>query len=64
MADSFPRQYARTRGFNLGTPRSFSVADDGSRVAFLRTLVWWNNASGPTSDSRRIAETLFPLGRV
>jgi dipeptidyl-peptidase 4 len=37
MTDSFPRQYARTRGFNLGLPRSFSIASDGSRVAFLRT---------------------------
>jgi dipeptidyl-peptidase 4 len=37
MAESFPRQYARTRGFNLGLPRSFAVASDGSRVAFLRT---------------------------
>ena len=37
MDDSYPRQHARTRGFNLGLPRSFSVAADGSRVAFLRT---------------------------
>lgn len=37
MTDSFPRQYARTRGFNLGLPRAFRIADDGSRVAFLRT---------------------------
>jgi dipeptidyl-peptidase-4 len=37
MADSFPRQFARTRGFNLGLPRSFAAASDGSRVAFLRT---------------------------
>ena len=37
MSGSFPRQYARTRGFNLGLPRSFQVAEDGSRVAFLRT---------------------------
>ena len=35
--DSFPRQNARTRHFMLGRPRSFSVADDGSRVAFLRS---------------------------
>lgn len=39
MTESFPRQYARTRGFNLGLPRSFSIASDGSRVAFLRTAV-------------------------
>ena len=37
MGDSFPRQKARTRGFSLGAPRSFRVADDGSRVAFLRS---------------------------
>jgi dipeptidyl-peptidase-4 len=35
--DSFPRQYARTRRFTLGRPRSFAVADDGTRVAFLRS---------------------------
>lgn len=37
MADRFPRQYARTRGFNLGLPRAFTIAADGSRVAFLRS---------------------------
>lgn len=37
MGDAFPRQYARTRGFNLGLPKSFQVAGDGSRVAFLRS---------------------------
>jgi dipeptidyl-peptidase-4 len=35
--DQFPRQAARTRNFSLGVPRSFTVAPDGSRVAFLRT---------------------------
>src|SRR5919201_491544 len=35
--DSFPRQAARTRRFTLGHPRSFAVARDGSRVAFLRS---------------------------
>ena len=34
---SFPRQFARTQRFTLGLPRSFSVAGDGSRVAFLRS---------------------------
>ncbi len=38
MTESFPRQHARTRGFTLGAPRSFSVSDDGSRVAFLRSM--------------------------
>lgn len=37
MADSFPRQKARTRDFTLGEPRSFEVAPDGSRVVFLRS---------------------------
>ena len=37
MTESFPRQQARTRRFTLGVPRSFQVAPDGSRVAFLRS---------------------------
>src|SRR6266516_4311780 len=37
MTDSFPRQFARTQGFNLGLPRAFRVAPDGSRVAFTRS---------------------------
>ena len=35
--DSLPRQLARTRHFKLGVPRSFSISEDGSRVAFLRS---------------------------
>jgi len=35
--ESFPHQYARTRRFSLGRPRTFAVAEDGSRVAFLRS---------------------------
>ena len=35
--ESFPRRFARTRRFTLGQPRTFAVADDGSRVAFLRS---------------------------
>ncbi|GGP88833.1 prolyl oligopeptidase family serine peptidase [Streptomyces roseolilacinus] len=34
---TFPRQYARTRRFTLGAPRSFTVAPDGSRIVFLRS---------------------------
>ncbi|MFF4487272.1 prolyl oligopeptidase family serine peptidase [Streptomyces sp. NPDC001544] len=34
---SFPRRHARTQRFTLGAPRSFTVAPDGSRVAFLRS---------------------------
>ena len=37
MTDTFPRQYARTRGFNLGVPRAFTVAAHGERVAFVRS---------------------------
>jgi dipeptidyl-peptidase-4 len=37
VSESYPRQAARTRNFNLGLPRAFRIASDGSRVAFLRT---------------------------
>jgi dipeptidyl-peptidase-4 len=37
VSDRYPRQHARTRGFNLGLPRAFTVSEDGTRVAFLRT---------------------------
>ena len=36
-AESFPRQYARTRRFSLGEPRTFAITADGSSVAFLRS---------------------------
>lgn len=36
-SDSFPKRHARTQRFTLGAPRSFIVAPDGSRVAFLRS---------------------------
>ncbi|MFE0821710.1 prolyl oligopeptidase family serine peptidase [Streptomyces sp. NPDC058847] len=36
-SDSFPKRHARTQRFTLGAPRSFAVAPDGSRVAFLRS---------------------------
>ena len=35
--ESYPRQRARTRGFRLGAPRAFAVADDGRQVVFLRS---------------------------
>ncbi|QFY10257.1 prolyl oligopeptidase family serine peptidase [Nonomuraea phyllanthi] len=34
---SLPLQYARTRRFTLGRPRSFTLSPDGGRVVFLRT---------------------------
>jgi dipeptidyl-peptidase-4 len=37
MADTFPRQYARTRRLTLGEPRSFVVSQDGERVVFVRS---------------------------
>lgn len=36
-SESYPRQRARTRGFRLGAPRAFAVADSGRCVAFLRS---------------------------
>ncbi|MER6595928.1 peptidase S9, partial [Micromonospora purpureochromogenes] len=33
----FPELAARTRRFSHGAPRAVSVADDGSRVVFLRS---------------------------
>ena len=35
--ETFPRQHARTRRFTCGAPRDVRVADDGSRVVFLRS---------------------------
>jgi dipeptidyl-peptidase-4 len=35
--EEFPRQHARTQRFTLGAPRGFTVAPDGSRVAFIRS---------------------------
>jgi dipeptidyl-peptidase-4 len=37
MTDTFPRQYARTRRFTLGAPRSFKISPDGDRIVFLRS---------------------------
>ena len=37
MPDSFPRQYARTQRFTLGSPRNFSIVDDSNTVLFLRS---------------------------
>ena len=37
MADSFPRQSARTQRFTLGAPRNVTVAPSGARVTFLRS---------------------------
>jgi dipeptidyl-peptidase 4 len=37
MADTFPRQQARTQRFTLGIPRAFRISPDGSRIVFLRS---------------------------
>ncbi|MGI9197652.1 MAG: prolyl oligopeptidase family serine peptidase [Candidatus Nanopelagicales bacterium] len=37
MAESYPRQRARTRAFRLGAPRAFTPSPEGTRVAFLRS---------------------------
>jgi len=43
--EEFPRQVARTRGFSLGVPRSFTVSPDGERVVYLRTKTGDNPVS-------------------
>jgi len=42
---TFPRQYARTQRFTLGTPRAFTPAPDGSRIALLRTRTGADSAT-------------------
>jgi len=37
VAGGLPRQWARTRRFTLGVPRSFTIAEDGGTVLFLRS---------------------------
>jgi dipeptidyl-peptidase-4 len=37
VADTFPRQHARTQRFTLGAPRDITVSADGERVIFLRS---------------------------
>ncbi|MFD5798609.1 alpha/beta fold hydrolase [Streptomyces diastatochromogenes] len=59
-ADSFPRRHARTQRFTLGAPRAFTVAPDGSRVAFLRSGSGTDRANSlwildPTDGGERLA---------
>jgi dipeptidyl-peptidase 4 len=65
----FPRQQARTRGYSLGQPRSFSVSADGGRVAFLRSLAGddpvnrlWLLDLGTDASERLVADPLPLLG--
>lgn len=37
MTESFPRQSAATRNFQLGAPRSFHICESGEEVLFLRS---------------------------
>lgn len=37
MTESFPRQSAATRNFQLGAPRSFHICESGDKVLFLRS---------------------------
>jgi len=37
VADTFPRQYARTQRLTLGEPRNLTVSPDGKRVVFCRS---------------------------
>ena len=37
MTESFPRQSAATRNFQLGAPRSFHICESGEQVLFLRS---------------------------
>lgn len=69
MADSFPRQYARTQRCTLGEPRDVTVSADGRRVVFLRsrggsdpvTCLWVADAE--TGEERLIADPIELLGR-
>jgi dipeptidyl-peptidase-4 len=69
-ADSFPRQHARTLRFTLGAPRSFTVAPDGSRIAFLRSAsgaaranqLWVLDLDGAGSRERLVADPAVLLG--
>ncbi|MGV9450587.1 prolyl oligopeptidase family serine peptidase [Streptomyces sp. NPDC003635] len=59
-SDSFPRRHARTQRFTLGAPRAFTVAPDGSRVAFLRSSSGTDRAGAlwvldPDSGRERVA---------
>jgi dipeptidyl-peptidase-4 len=60
---SFPRQHARTLRFTLGVPHAFSIAPDGSRIAFLRarsgtdrTTGLWVQDTADKSPERLIAD--------
>ncbi|MDT0417671.1 prolyl oligopeptidase family serine peptidase [Streptomyces sp. DSM 41982] len=54
---AFPEQFARSARFSRGRPHSFSVADDGRRVLFLRSASGtdaaprlWLHETGPAAE--------------
>ena len=62
VADTFPRQYARTQRLTLGDPRDVSVSSDGQRIVFLRSragddpvnCLWVADAN--TGEERLVAD--------
>jgi dipeptidyl-peptidase-4 len=60
--ESFPRRYARSQRFTLGTPRNVRVADDGSRILFLRSRTGYDpvnclwTADTASGDERLLAD--------
>lgn len=66
MADTFPRQHARTQRFTLGEPRNVTVSPTSDRVVFLRTAagddpvtcLWAHELlpDGTTAGERLIAD--------
>ena len=62
QADTYPRQKARTRGFQLGRPRSFAIA--GGRVFFVRSSsgvdpvgsLWCIDTTSTTPKERRLVD--------
>jgi dipeptidyl-peptidase-4 len=65
---SFPRHSARTQRFTLGQPRSVAVAEDGSRVVFLRSAAGTDPANAlwvydvPAGRERLVADATALLG--
>lgn len=61
---TYPRQEALTRRFQLGRPRGFTIAPDGSRVVFIRSAsgrdargsLWVAEASDDGLDERCVVD--------
>lgn len=70
MADSFPRQYARTQRLTLGEPRDLTVSPDGRRLVFSRSrsgadpvnCLWV--ADVPTGEERLVADPVALLAEL